>query len=64
MWENSKKRDPGRVLVNDLIICTDQFVVARVTMNGSAMVDPKDGGEPERRKLQRQRYRYLPHQGR
>ncbi len=49
MWENSKKRDPGRVLVNDLIICTDQFVVARVTINGSSMVTPRDGSEPERR---------------
>jgi predicted ester cyclase len=49
MWENSKKRDPGRVLVNDLIICTDQFVVARVTINGSSMVAPEDGTEPERR---------------
>ncbi len=51
MWENSKKRDPGRVLINDLIICTNQFAVARVTINGSSMVTPRDGGEPERRKF-------------
>ena len=49
MWENSKKNDPGRVLVNDLIICSGQFVVARVTIQGSRVVDPKDGSAPERR---------------
>jgi pimeloyl-ACP methyl ester carboxylesterase/predicted ester cyclase len=49
MWENSKKNDPGRVLINDLIICTDQFVVARVTINGSRVVTPRDGSPPERR---------------
>ncbi len=49
MWERSKENDPGRLLINDLIICTDQFVVARVTLKGSSVVKPRDGSEPERR---------------
>jgi predicted ester cyclase len=49
MWENSKKNDPGRVLINDLIICTGNYVVARVTIKGSRVVEPRDGSAPVRR---------------
>ncbi len=34
MWEQSKLRTPDRVLINDLILCIDDFVVARVVMKG------------------------------
>ena len=34
MWENSKRMSPDRVLINNLILCVDDFVIARVTMKG------------------------------
>ena len=37
MWANSKKNTPDRVLVNDLILCVDDFVIARVTMKGTRL---------------------------
>jgi predicted ester cyclase len=35
MWRNSKATYPDRKLVNELIICADDLVVARVTMTGT-----------------------------
>ncbi|MSO98617.1 MAG: hypothetical protein EXR11_10430 [Rhodospirillaceae bacterium] len=35
MWINSKKNQPDRVLINDVILCAGDVVVARVTMTGT-----------------------------
>ncbi len=35
IWESSKKNDPGRVLEDELILCTADFVVVRTTMKGN-----------------------------
>src|SRR5688500_1690781 len=35
MWRNSKATWPDRVLTNDLIVCSDDIVVARTTMTGT-----------------------------
>jgi predicted ester cyclase len=35
MWINSKRNMPDRVLVNDLILCAGDLVVARVTVTGT-----------------------------
>jgi len=45
MWINSKKNSPDRVLINDLILCVGDFVVARVTMKGTRL-GPLPGLEP------------------
>ncbi len=37
MWEESKKRSPDRELINNLILCVGDFVVARVTMKGTRL---------------------------
>lgn len=34
MWEQSKQRTPDRVMTNSLILCVDDFVIARVVMKG------------------------------
>ena len=52
MWENSKARDPDRVLINDLILCAGDFVIARVRMKGSPMVTPLGASAPERRSFE------------
>jgi predicted ester cyclase len=35
MWAASKKNDPGRVLADDLILCTGDYVVVRTTLHGT-----------------------------
>jgi predicted ester cyclase len=45
MWINSKKTSPDRVLINDLILCMGDFVVARVTFMGTRL-GPLPGLEP------------------
>ena len=45
MWINSKKNSPERVLINNLILCVGDFVVAQVTMQGTR-VGPLPGLEP------------------
>lgn len=35
MWIDSKKNQPDRVLINDLILCAGDLVIARVTMKGT-----------------------------
>lgn len=43
MWEGSKRRTPNRVLTNDVIICKDNLVIARVTMKGTMAEGPATG---------------------
>lgn len=43
MWENSKRRTPNRVLTNDVIICKENLVIARVTMKGTMAEGPATG---------------------
>ena len=35
MWIDSKKNQPDRVMINELILCAGNLVVARVTMKGT-----------------------------
>jgi len=35
MWIDSKKNQPDRVMINELILCAANLVVARVTMKGT-----------------------------
>jgi predicted ester cyclase len=35
MWINSKKNQPDRALINDLIMCAGDLVLARVTVTGT-----------------------------
>ncbi len=35
MWSASKKYDPGRVLADDLILCSGPYVVVRTTLHGN-----------------------------
>lgn len=35
MWIDSRKNMPDRVLTNDVIICAEDFVIARVTVTGT-----------------------------
>ncbi|MEE8306650.1 MAG: ester cyclase [Gammaproteobacteria bacterium] len=44
MWEQSKLRTPNRVMTNNLILCVDDFVIARVVMKGHRVGLP--GQEP------------------
>jgi len=51
MWINSRKVSPDRVLINDLILCMGDFVVARVTFQGTRFgplpgLEPGDPGRP------------------
>jgi predicted ester cyclase len=45
MWKRSKETTPNRVLINDLILCMGDFVVARVRMKGTRL-GPLPGLEP------------------
>jgi predicted ester cyclase len=45
MWVNSRKTSPDRVLINNLILCMGDFVVARVTFQGTRL-GPLPGLEP------------------
>jgi len=42
MWEQSKLRTPNRVMTNNLILCVDDFVIARVVMKGHRVGLPGD----------------------
>jgi predicted SnoaL-like aldol condensation-catalyzing enzyme len=47
MWAATRRNDPGRELINNLIICKDDLVVAQVTLRGSrageTLVDKPEG---------------------
>lgn len=43
MWENSKRSMPDRILTNDVVICKDNLVIARVTMKGTMGQGPATG---------------------
>ena len=37
MWERSKNNSPDREIVNNLILCVDDFVIAQVTVKGTRL---------------------------
>ena len=47
MWKQSKALTPDRVLDNNLILCVDDFVIARVTMKGTRLGPLPDLGPDE-----------------
>ncbi len=52
IWINSKKNSPDRQLINDLIICNGDLVVARVTMKGTRVSGPMEGNPPNGRRYE------------
>ncbi len=52
IWINSKKTVPDRVLINDLIVCNGDLVVARVTMKGTRVVGEMEGNPPNGRRYE------------
>ncbi|NKB44267.1 MAG: hypothetical protein GKS03_08320 [Alphaproteobacteria bacterium] len=51
IWEHSKVASPDRRLINDLIICQGDLVVARVTMKGTRVTGEMEGNPPQRQAL-------------
>lgn len=52
IWIHSKEASPDRVLINDLIICKDDLVVARVTMKGTRVTGEMEGNPPNGRRFE------------
>lgn len=50
IWDWTRKNDPGRILVNNLIICRDDLVIAQVTLSGSRAGDTLEGRPEGRRR--------------
>ena len=43
MWTKSRKQDPSRRLDADLVLCADDYVIARTTMTGARQLPGADG---------------------
>lgn len=52
IWIHSKEVSPDRQLINDLIICQDDLVVARVTMKGTRVKGEMEGNPPNGRRYE------------
>lgn len=52
IWEHSKVASPDRQLINDLIICSGDLVVARVTMKGTRVTGEMEGNPPNGRRYE------------
>ena len=52
IWEHSKVASPDRQLINDLVICNGDLVVARVTMKGTRVTGIMEGNPPNGRRYE------------
>lgn len=52
IWIHSKEASPDRQLINDLIICQGDLVVARVTMKGTRVTGEMEGNPPNGRRYE------------
>jgi predicted ester cyclase len=52
IWEHSKVTSPDRKLINDLIVCQGDVVVARVTMKGTRVTGEMEGNPPNGRRYE------------
>ena len=52
IWIHSKEASPDRQLINDLIICQGDIVVARVTMKGTRVTGEMEGNPPNGRRYE------------
>ena len=52
IWQHSEEVSPDRTLTNDLIICQDDLVVARVTLEGTRIKGEMEGDPPNGRRFQ------------
>ncbi|MEQ8510062.1 MAG: ester cyclase [Rhodospirillaceae bacterium] len=52
IWEHSKKNSPDRQLINELIVCAGDVVVARVTMKGTRVTGEMEGNPPNGRRYE------------
>ena len=52
MWDASKKYDPERILADELILCIEDFVVVRTTINGTDNAPLVPGYPPTGKKYQ------------
>ena len=52
IWEHSKEASPDRQLINNLIICQEDLVVARVTMKGTRVTGEMEGNPPNGRRYE------------
>ena len=52
IWINSKRNSPDRVLINDLIVCNGDVVVARVTLKGTRLTGPMEGNPSNGRRYE------------
>lgn len=52
IWEHSKVASPDRQLINDLIVCSGDLVVARVTMKGTRVTGEMEGNPQNGRRYE------------
>lgn len=52
IWEHSKVVSPDRQLINDLIVCSGDLVVARVTVKGTRVTGEMEGNPPNGRRYE------------
>jgi predicted ester cyclase len=52
IWEHSERVSPDRQLINNLIICQGDLVVARVTLKGTRIEGEMEGNPPNGRRFE------------
>ena len=52
IWIHSKENSPNRQLINDLIVCKGDLVIARVTLKGTRVKGNMEGNPPNGRRYE------------
>ena len=52
IWIHSKENSPDRQLINDLIVCNGDLVIARVTLKGTRVKGDMEGNPPNGRRYE------------